>query len=461
MSMSSIIRRYDVVVGGELDRRRRLAAVGRAASGGEAEHVGAAGDLAGRRHGIVARRVHEDEALGGDRLGVFVDFVQRRRAALRRRAQRFFEDGRQPAGLVAGRGIVVHFAAVARAIVLPPTDALDQLVADLRRRGAPGQQMLGAIDLRRLGKNRRAAVAHQDVDRGAERRIGGDAGIAVRTAALQRQRQFARRRRRPLGAVEGGQHGADVLDASRDRLARAAGRLDRQAVERVAFDDAVFLLHAADLEHFAAEPDHQSRANVGIAGIAPLRAHERVEALALGGHAAAGAVHERDDAVDIRIVGENARALDLVRDQARDRRRAVHRGQDREIVARADLAVGAAKALKGRLAPRRAGCSRGARPRRNDSRARIPSLRNCARAPIRPARSACEAKPMIWPNLRIGAPSSIGTTAILWPFGTRWRALTPPAGSAPAEMSSTAMMTLSEGSRRRARGVVMIVRLSC
>jgi len=64
---------------------------------------------------------------------------------------------------------------------------------------------------------------------------------------------------------------------------------------------------------------------------------------------------------------------------------------------------------------------------------------------------------MICPNLRIAAPSSTGTTAILWPFGMRCRAATPPDGSAPAEMSSIAMMTLSEGSRRRARGVVMTV----
>ena len=30
---------------------------------------------------------------------------------------------------------------------------------------------------------------------------------------------------------------------------------------------------------------------------------------------------------------------------------------------------------------------------------------------------------MICPNLRIGAPSPTGTTAILWPLGTRSRAL--------------------------------------
>ena len=105
----------------------------------------------------------------------------------------------KPAGLVSGRGIVVHFAAVARAIILPPTDALDELAADFRRRGAARQQMLGAVDLRRLRKDRRAAVAHQDVGRSAKRRIGGDPRIAVRTAALKRERQLARRRRRSLG----------------------------------------------------------------------------------------------------------------------------------------------------------------------------------------------------------------------------------------------------------------------
>src|SRR5207244_8648055 len=49
-------------VGGELERWRRLAAVGRAAPGGEADHVGAAGDLAGRGYGVVARRIHIDKA---------------------------------------------------------------------------------------------------------------------------------------------------------------------------------------------------------------------------------------------------------------------------------------------------------------------------------------------------------------------------------------------------------------
>ena len=140
-----------------------------------------------------------------------------------------------------------------------------------------------------------------------------------------------------------------MIDASRNRLARAASRLDRQAVERVAFDDPVFLLHAADLKHLATEAHHQSRANVGVSGVTPLRAHERVKSLALGGDAATCAVDERDDSVDIRVVGEHVRALDLLRDQSRDGRRAIHRSQHGEIVARSDLAVCTPKALKGRL----------------------------------------------------------------------------------------------------------------
>src|SRR3546814_1353393 len=93
---------------------------------------------------------------------------------------------------VAGRGIVVHLAAVAPDVVLPPADALDQLLADGARGGAPGQQMLGAVDLRRLAQDGGAAVAHQQVGRGAQRRIGGDARIAVGAAALQGYHQLAR-----------------------------------------------------------------------------------------------------------------------------------------------------------------------------------------------------------------------------------------------------------------------------
>ena len=149
----------------------------------------------GGRHRVVARRVHVDEALRGHRLGVFVDVDEVRRAALGDRAQRLLEDRRQAAGLVARRRIVVHLALLARRVVLPPLDARDELLADLARHGAPRQQVLGAVDLGRLRQDRRAAVAHQQVDRRAERGIGGDARVAVGAAALQADDDVRRRHR--------------------------------------------------------------------------------------------------------------------------------------------------------------------------------------------------------------------------------------------------------------------------
>src|SRR6185436_18589463 len=52
----------------------------------------AGGDLPGGRARVEARRVHEDEARLGDRLGVAVHLHQAGGAALHRRAERFLED---------------------------------------------------------------------------------------------------------------------------------------------------------------------------------------------------------------------------------------------------------------------------------------------------------------------------------------------------------------------------------
>ena len=100
------------------------------------------------------------------------------------------------------------------------------------RGGAARQQVLGAVDLRRLAEHRRAALFDQQVGGVAQRRVGGDAGIAVRAAALQRQHDLGDRHRLALRRRRLRQHLLDHGDAALDGLARAAGRLDGHGVER-------------------------------------------------------------------------------------------------------------------------------------------------------------------------------------------------------------------------------------
>ena len=152
-------------------------------------------------------------------------------AGLGHRAERFFQDRGEPAGLVAGAWIGVHLGALARGVFLPPAHQRHQLLADLAADRAAGQQMFGAIGLRRLRQDDRAAMAHQKIARRAERRIGRDAGIAVRAAALQRHRQFARRDRLALDLVGVGQRLAHEGDAGLDRLAGAADFLNFQLAQ--------------------------------------------------------------------------------------------------------------------------------------------------------------------------------------------------------------------------------------
>ena len=70
-------------------------------------------------------------------------------------------------------------------------------------------------------------------------------------------------------------------------------------------------------------------------------------------HAAAGLVRQRHHAIDVRIVGQRIGAgervaLEIVGDDVGDMRRAVHAGQDADVVARRHPPVGPHDALEGR-----------------------------------------------------------------------------------------------------------------
>jgi hypothetical protein len=135
--------------------------------------------------------------------------------------------------------------------------------------------------------------------------------------------------------------------AGLDGLLGAAGVLDGHGAEVVALDQAVLALEALDLEHLAAQAHDQRGGEIGVAGVAPLRALQRLVALARAGEPAARAVHERDDAVDVGVVGEDAGAVDRLGHEAGDGSRAVHAGEDADVVAGAGLAVAAAEAFEG------------------------------------------------------------------------------------------------------------------
>jgi hypothetical protein len=88
---------------------------------------------------------------------------QRRGAALGHAAERFLEHRGDPAGLVAGRGIVVHGLDPA-AVPLPPPVPVEELVGHALIDGAPDEQVLGAIDLGCLRQHAGATVPDQLVD---------------------------------------------------------------------------------------------------------------------------------------------------------------------------------------------------------------------------------------------------------------------------------------------------------
>ena len=193
-------------------------------------------------------------------------------------------------------------------------------------------------------------MPHQQIARRTERRIGGHAGIAVRAAALQRHRQFARRHRFAMHLVRLGQHLLHEGDAGFDRLARAAHRLDVHVADAVR--QPLLLHQAADLVHLAAQPQHDDMREIGVPRVAGQRAAQHAQRLALG-HAAAGLVRQRHHAIDVgilrqRIVAGERIAAEHIGDQSRDMRRAVHRRQDADVVARRHAAVRPADAVERR-----------------------------------------------------------------------------------------------------------------
>jgi hypothetical protein len=170
-----------------------------------------------------------------------------------------------------------------------------------------------AVYLRSLRQNRGAAHADEEVAGGAKGGVGGDPGKAVGAAALQGELE--------LEAGTGFTNGAVHL--RQERVDRSTIRAIVFAVPPVSWivnmeafgaGGSELSLHSGELHHFAASPTKPPRRRWG--GSHDPRA--RAEGCRSRGRPApsrTGAVGEGDDAIDVRVVGENARC------QSPDRRR--------------------------------------------------------------------------------------------------------------------------------------------
>ena len=206
--------------------------------------------------------------MGVDGLGVFIDSLQVAGAALGHRTQRFFKNRGQAAGLVAGRGVVVHLAAVDLRVLLPPLDAANQLVRYLGAYRAAREQVLGAVNLGCFAQDGGTAVSHQQVHRCAQGRVGTDAGVTVGAAALQADGDMRSAAGLALDSVGAWQHLLNEGNAFVHRLARAAAVLDVEDPKVLAFFERAVRQPGIDLVGLAAQAHHQHAGKVDVGGIA-------------------------------------------------------------------------------------------------------------------------------------------------------------------------------------------------
>ena len=277
------------------------------------------------------------------RFGIAVDLHQPRAAAFLGPAERFFQHICQPACLIAGADHAVDLRVAALGIVQPPIHAFDQLAPHLFTAGTPGQQVFDAENLGRFRKDRRAAVAHEDISRRPQTGVGREPRKPVRPAALHPDGDMFRRTGLTPDGIGLIQHFAHRLFAFGNRAGRAADMLHGDAAQHLALGQPLLFKELGEVVALTTQRQDHGTGQIGVADIARERAAQQVHRLARKLHSAAGFVDEGDHPVDV-LPCLHPLFVEVIGDLARHGGRAIHGDEKPDVVARADPAIGAADA---------------------------------------------------------------------------------------------------------------------
>lgn len=248
--------------------------------------------------------------------------------------------------LVARRGVVVDDLIVADEVLLEAVDHLLRLDEDVVVDAAVHQEALGTEHFRHLGQDGGTAALAQHIGEAADGGVGGDAGQAVRTAALHAHDQPAHRDGLAL----------ELTGVSRQLLQDAAGGgelvvhvLAGQELDAVVVILAQLFDELVVLQVLAAQMEHEDRSGVRVAD-------QRSQQLAGLGMVVAGLAAAKR-------MGEGVQTLDAAGDEVLvigdhllgDVVDTADGGDDPDLVADGSAAVLAAEAhkgLRGRLGQR-------------------------------------------------------------------------------------------------------------
>ena len=114
-----------------------------------------------------------------DLFSIAIHRIERRATALFNAAHCFFQDVGQTAGIVARRHLAIDLHVLTLAVVQPPLQRCEQTLSSLAGFGAADEHSLRTEQLRRLGKAGRTAIAHKNIHRFSQRRVGRGAGKRV------------------------------------------------------------------------------------------------------------------------------------------------------------------------------------------------------------------------------------------------------------------------------------------